>query len=239
MIRDAATKPKVPVTNEAVPKPVSQSSRRSGAGARSPQTEPSLAEYTTGSRETTQSTPKGCSPRGKPCRVRSFLRTSCNRRSWLEKARSITCTAVGSRRPAEAPVVMTGMALSRHSAISRHFQAGVHAHSNEQRGLRADGVAANIQAVVEVVDDVDEADGVDVEDRRGVGVKAHARRIAGDADEVAHPRGVRAQQLRLDAQNVAVAAAEVAHRLDAGVLLNQLAGYLGDRKSTRLNSSHL
>ena len=41
-IRDAATKPKVPVTNDAVPKPVSQSSRRSGAGERSPQTEPSL-----------------------------------------------------------------------------------------------------------------------------------------------------------------------------------------------------
>ena len=81
IIRDTATKPNVPVTKHAVPKPVSQSSRRSGAGVRAPYTEPSLAGYTTGSRETTQSTPKGRSPRGKPWRVRSFLRTSCNKRS--------------------------------------------------------------------------------------------------------------------------------------------------------------
>ena len=40
------------------------------------------------------------------------------------------------------------------------------------------------------------------------------------------PARVRAQQLRLDAEDVAVAAAEVVHRLDAGLLLDQLAGDL-------------
>ena len=40
------------------------------------------------------------------------------------------------------------------------------------------------------------------------------------------PGGVRAQQLGLDAQDVAVAAAEVQHRLDAGLLLDELAGDL-------------
>ena len=40
------------------------------------------------------------------------------------------------------------------------------------------------------------------------------------------PCRVRAQQLRLDAQNIAVAATEMVHGLDARLLLNQLARYL-------------
>ena len=94
-----------------------------------------------------------------------------------------------------------------------HIQrAGVGAHADEHGGLRAHGVAADIEAVIEVVDDVHQADGVHVEDRGGVGIEAHARRIAGDADQVAHARGVGAQQLGLDAQDVAVAAAEMVGR---------------------------
>ena len=69
-----------------------------------------------------------------------------------------------------------------------------------------------------------QADGVDVEHRRGIRIHAHARRIAGDADQVAHAQRVGAQQLGLNAENIAVAAAEVIHRFDAGVLLDQLAG---------------
>ena len=108
-----------------------------------------------------------------------------------------------------------------------HVQrAGIGAHADQQGGLRAHGVAADIQAVIQIVDDVDQADGVHVEDGGGVGISAHARRIAGDADQVADARGVRAQQLGLDAQNVAVAAAEVNHRFDAGLALDELAGDL-------------
>ena len=50
-----------------------------------------------------------------------------------------------------------------------HVQrAGIGAHADQQRGLRAHGVAADIEAVVQVVDDVDQADGVHVEHRGGV-----------------------------------------------------------------------
>ena len=41
------------------------------------------------------------------------------------------------------------------------------------------------------------------------------------------PSAVGAQQFALDAEDIAVAAAEVVDRLDAGLLLNQLAGDLG------------
>ena len=41
------------------------------------------------------------------------------------------------------------------------------------------------------------------------------------------PTRMRAQQLGLNTQNIAVAAAEVIHRFDAGLLLEQLAGHLG------------
>ena len=88
------------------------------------------------------------------------------------------------------------------------------------------GIAADIEPLIQVVDDVRQPDGIDVENGRGIGIGAHARRIAGDADQVADAGGVRAQQLRLNAQDVAVAAAEVKHRFDAGLLLNQLAGHL-------------
>ena len=105
-------------------------------------------------------------------------------------------------------------------------RAGIRAHADQQRGLRTHRVAADIEPVIQIVDDVDQADGVHVEHRGGVRIGAHARRIAGDADQVAHARGVRAEQLGLDAQNVAVAAAEVEHRFDAGLLLDELAGDL-------------
>ena len=104
---------------------------------------------------------------------------------------------------------------------------GVGAHADQQGGLRPHGIAADIQAVVEVVDDVDQADGVHVEDRRGIRVGSHARRVAGDTDQVADAGRMGAQQLRLDAQDVAVAAAEVVDGFDAGLLLDELAGDLG------------
>ena len=75
-------------------------------------------------------------------------------------------------------------------------RAGIGAHADQQRGLRAHGIAADVQAVIQIVDDVDQADGVHVEHRGRVGIGAHARRIAGDADQVADADGVRAEQLR-------------------------------------------
>ena len=101
---------------------------------------------------------------------------------------------------------------------------GIGSHADQHGRLRAHGVPTDIEAVVEIVDNVDQPDGVHVEYCGGVGIEAHARRIAGDADEVAHAGRMGAQQFRLDAQNVAVAAAEMIGGLDSGLLLNELAG---------------
>ena len=115
---------------------------------------------------------------------------------------------------------------NRRISSSRFSAPGIGADADQQRGLRSHRIAADIEPVIQVVHDVDQADRIHVEHGRGFGIGAHARRIAGDADQVANAGGVRAEQFRLDAEDVAVAAAEVVHRLDAGVLLNQLAGHL-------------
>ena len=91
----------------------------------------------------------------------------------------------------------------------------------------ADRVGADVEAVIEAADDVDEADGVDVEDRRGVGVVAELGRVAGEAEDIAQADRRCAKQVGLDAENVAVAAGVVQDRLDAGVLLNLDAEALG------------
>src|SRR5581483_436420 len=104
--------------------------------------------------------------------------------------------------------------------------AGIGSHADQQTGLRAHGIAADIQPVVQVVGDVDQADGIDVEDRGGIGVGAHARRVSGNADEVANAGGLGAEQFGLDAEDVAVAATKMVDGFDTGLLLDQLASDL-------------
>ena len=58
------------------------------------------------------------------------------------------------------------------------------------------------------------------------GYTAHARWIARYADKIAHTERVGGQKFGLNAENVAIAAAEVIHRFDMSVLLNQLASRL-------------
>ncbi len=82
-------------------------------------------------------------------------------------------------------------------------------------------VAADVQAPVQVVHDVDQADRVHVEHRRRVGIVAHLRRIAGDADQIVNAQRRRAQQVRLHAQHIAVAAGVVQDGFDADFLLHQ------------------
>ncbi len=100
----------------------------------------------------------------------------------------------------------------------------VGAHADQQGGPRAHRVAANVEARIQIVDDIHQADRIHVEHRRGIQIGAHAGRVAGNTDQVADAYGVAAEQLRLDAQNIAVPAAEVVHGLDSRLLLNQLAG---------------
>src|SRR5208337_5482603 len=57
--------------------------------------------------------------------------------------------------------------------------AGIGAHGDDELGRAPDGIAADVQAAVQVVDDVDQADGVHIEDGGGVGIVAHLGRIAG------------------------------------------------------------
>ena len=98
--------------------------------------------------------------------------------------------------------------------------AGIGGDADGEVGAGADGVGADVEAVIQTAHDVDQADGVHVEDRGGVGIVAQLGRIAGEAEDVAQADGRGAQQVRLDAEHVAVAAGVVQHRLDAGVLLN-------------------
>ena len=88
-------------------------------------------------------------------------------------------------------------------------RAGIDSHADQQRGLRSHGVAADIQAVIQLLAMFDQPDGVHVEDRGRVRITAHARRIAGDADEIADARRVGSKQLGLDAENIAYFAVPV------------------------------
>ena len=68
------------------------------------------------------------------------------------------------------------------------------------------------------------ADRVGVEHAGGVRIVAQLGRVAGDEQDVAHAAGRAGQQVGLHADQVAVAAAEVQDRLDAGLLLDALGG---------------
>src|SRR5579883_1075893 len=112
-------------------------------------------------------------------------------------------------------------------------RARVGSDTNQQRSLGSGGITADIESLIEIVGDVCQADGIDIEDRARIRVGAHARRIPGDADEIADTGRVCAEQLGLDAEDVAIAAAEVENRLDTGMLLDELTGDLRTQAGTR------
>ena len=68
--------------------------------------------------------------------------------------------------------------------------------------------------------DAGEADGVDVEDRGGIGVGSHLGRIAGEAEDIFEAHGRGAEEVALDAEEVAVAAGVVEDGFDADALLD-------------------
>jgi hypothetical protein len=100
-------------------------------------------------------------------------------------------------------------------------QSGVGADADYECRARANGVAANVETAIEVMNDVHQADRVHVKHRGGVGIAAHFRRIAGDADQVANARSRCSQQIRLNAQHVAVAAGVVQDGFNAHFLLDK------------------
>ena len=93
------------------------------------------------------------------------------------------------------------------------------AGDGESRRLANRG-AQPIEALVEAGDDLDQADRVDIPHSRGARVIAHIGRIAGEGDDVAHPKRVGADQLRLEGHQVLVAAGEVDQGVDPDLLLD-------------------
>src|SRR5205823_4449574 len=62
--------------------------------------------------------------------------------------------------------------------------AGVGADADHEPGTRANRIAANVLPTIQVMDKVDQPDGVHVKNRGGIGIVAQLGRVSGDADEV-------------------------------------------------------
>src|SRR5579862_9692718 len=80
--------------------------------------------------------------------------------------------------------------------------------------------------MVQIVRNIREPDSIDVEYGGRVGISAHARRIAGDADQILDADRIRAQEFALNAQNISIAATEMEDSFDFCLLLNKLASDL-------------
>ena len=81
-----------------------------------------------------------------------------------------------------------------------------------------DRIAAQIQSVVQTPYDVHQSNGIDIENCRGIRVIAQLGRIASEAENILQADRRSPQQVRLDAQQVAVATGIVQQRFDAGLL---------------------
>src|SRR5690606_17653408 len=98
---------------------------------------------------------------------------------------------------------------------------------DREAGGAADRVAEQITSAVHPGEGTDQADGVDVVDRGGVGVVADVRRVAGNCEDGPDSHRVSAEELRLQSHHVPVATREVGDALDADLLLHEVAA--GDR----------
>src|SRR5205823_13169691 len=99
--------------------------------------------------------------------------------------------------------------------------SGICTHADGEPGSYADGIAADIQAAIQIMDNIDQANSIDIEHGGGVGIAAHFWRIAGDTDQVLNSDRSRAKQIRLYAKNVAVTAGVMEDGLDSGLLLQE------------------
>src|SRR5205807_9851041 len=74
---------------------------------------------------------------------------------------------------------------------------------------------------IQVMDNVDQANGVHVKDRGRIRIVAKLGRVSGDADEIVKPSAVGAQQFGLHAEHIAIAAGEVENGFYSHLLLHQ------------------
>src|SRR2546428_840910 len=97
----------------------------------------------------------------------------------------------------------------------------VQRRADAERGRHADAVAGRIQALIHPLQDRDEADGVDVEDGRGLDILARARRAAPVGEDVTVVAGVGPYEDRLEAHEVPVSTGEVHVDVEPGRLANE------------------
>ena len=136
-----------------------------------------------------------------------------------ERARTRATSKIGRVTTNSAPA--STLYSNRLNSSSRFGAAGIHRHADVKPRRRADRLAADVAAVIEARHQVGQADRVDVEHGGRVRVVADAARVAGDEHQVAQPHRMRAEQIGLDADQVAIATGVVQQRLDARLLLDQ------------------
>src|SRR5437879_10470822 len=95
---------------------------------------------------------------------------------------------------------------------------GVQRRADAERGRQADAVTGRVQSLVHPLQDLDEADRVDVEDRRSADVVARARRVAPEGEDVTDVERVGTEQVGLDPHQVPVATGEVHVDVEPGRL---------------------
>src|SRR6185437_1188834 len=109
-----------------------------------------------------------------------------------------------------------------HFLVNVH-NAGVRAHADDKFGPSTDGIAANIETKIQIVDNIDQANSIHVKYSGGVRIIAHLGRIAGDPNDIVHSHCVATKKLRLHAEHVAVTPGEVQGGFNPGLLLYQSA----------------
>ena len=129
----------------------------------------------------------------------------------------------------------TGLDLPFESAdLFFHIhRSGIHADADREGGRFADGVIAEIEAVVEFVDHVGQADGVDVENGGRVRIRTHFWRIAGDEQQIVQAQRCGSEQIGHHTEQVPVAAAVVQNRLDPDLAFDQYGSCLCGHSSLR------
>ncbi len=111
----------------------------------------------------------------------------------------------------------------------------IYADADRECGRFADRIVAEIEAVVEFVDHVGQADGVDVKNGGRVRIRPHFWRIAGDQKQIVQPQRSGSEQIGHHPEQIPVAAAVMQNGLDADLAFDQNGGRLGrhSRLSTR------
>ena len=92
---------------------------------------------------------------------------------------------------------------------------GIEGAADEEAGAAADRVPQGVDPGVQVGQELDEAEGVQVEHRRSPRLFAEPGRVAGHGENGADAEQARPHQVRLEAEQVSVAAGDVDDHLDA------------------------